>query len=233
MIAKFIATLCACAVAAAAAAASPPQTVTAVYQLYRNNLLVADVSDKFRRQGNDYEIESTTSAAGLALFIAKGNITRASKGQITDQGLKPIYYEERNLARDKPRISTVRFDWAEKKAELTYNDEKKEAPLTPGTLDWAALYYQFMIKPPARGATKVTIANGRRVESYDYILAGEASVTVPAGTFRTLHVKRDSPQAERRLELWLAVDRRFIPVRVTFEEGGAVLEQRLVSLTVE
>lgn len=223
-------TIAAALVLGARAFAAPPASVNASYEIYRNKLLIASVQETFKRVNGSYEIVSTTSAAGVAALLFKERIVRTSRGTITAAGLRPQLYEEKKITSDKEKVTSAKFDWDKKIVTLTHGDKSEAAPLPAGTLDWSALYYQFMFQPPKQGPMQVSIADGRRLETYDYQSAGDVTITTPAGKFATAHLVR-AKTGEKRTELWLAREQHYFPVQVRIEEDGVVLEQRLTAVS--
>ena len=215
----------------AVALALPPKTVRASYELYGNDILVGNVQETFTQANGKYRIDSTTTATGIAVLFKNDRITRVSTGLVTSEGLKPQFFEEKRTSRGKVRGATAHFDWEHNQVNLAHDDKSEQAPLPAGTLDWSSLFYQFLFKKPQRELLTVTLTDCKRVETYQYRFAGDANVGTTAGKFQTAHYVRVANQGERRTEIWLARDKSYLPVRVTHEEGGIVIEQRLVALT--
>jgi hypothetical protein len=213
--------------------AAPPTTVKASYQIYRNNLLLANVQETFTRGGDGkYRIESTTITDGVAALLSKDRITRVSTGLVTKDGLKPQFYEEKRTSGDKIKAAaTARFDWEKRKVDLVHGDKSEQVDLPAGTLDWSALFYQFLFRTPRKDLVSVTLTDGKRVETYDYKFADDGDLTTPAGKFQTAHYVRTSKESERKTEIWLAKNKSYFPVRLTQQEDGNVIEQRLVALS--
>lgn len=210
--------------------AAPPASVEATYELYRNNILFAQVREIFTQSKGAYQIESTATPAGLATLLTKERITRLSRGAVTAEGLRPEFFEEKRTSASKERIRSARFNWTEGKITLSFDDKTETAPLRPGTQDWASLFYQFLFRAPKKEVVKITLTDGRRVEDYQYRFADETTVTTSAGKFKTRHYVYTDPRGERSTEMWLAKEKSFFPVKLIQEEDGNVLEQRLVAL---
>jgi|ERR1700674_2579221 len=215
------------------ALAAPPTSVKASYRIYRNKLLLAQVEESFTVASGKYRIESTTFTDGIATLLSKDRITRLSTGQITKEGLRPQLYEEKRMSDTKTKsAATARFDWAHKTLHLEHGDQAEQVPLPVGTLDWSALFYQFLFRAPKKDLVTVTLTDGKRIETYDYHFADEADITTAAGRFQTAHYVRISKEGERKTEIWLAKNKSYFPVRLTQEEDGNVIEQRLVALSL-
>jgi hypothetical protein len=203
-----------------------------VIEIYRNKLLLGKVEETFTVASGRYRIESVTLTDGVASLLSKDRITRLSVGQVTKEGLKPQLYEEKRMSDKKIKsAAAARFDWAQKVLTLEHDDKSEQVPLPAGTLDWSALFYQFLFRAPRNDVVSVTLTDGKRIETYDYRFADEADVTTAAGNFKTAHYVRTSKEGERKTEIWLAKNKSYFPVRLTQQEDGNVIEQRLVALS--
>jgi len=85
------------------------------------------------------------------------------------------------------------------------------------------------------GNLTLSMASGRKVESYTYRLVDEVRIGTPAGEFDTLHFERVTGKAnDRHVEVWLAKERHNFPVRIVFDDPrGLRVEQTLVALKTE
>ena len=86
---------------------------------------------------------------------------------------------------------------------------------------------------PPRDAVTASVADGKRVTSYTYQAAGRERVKTPAGEFDALKLvkRRDNPQ-DKATEIWLAIDRQYIPVRILIvEKDGTRLDQVAVKIS--
>ncbi|MES2355223.1 MAG: DUF3108 domain-containing protein [Pseudomonadota bacterium] len=212
--------------------AAAPSSVKATYEMYRNNILFAQIEETYTAENGKYQIDSIANPAGMLTLISKDRITRLSKGTITQQGLRPEFFEEKRTGGDKEKIRSASFDWANQKIALSFDGKTETAALEPGTQDWGSLFYQFLFITPKKENVKVTIADGKKVESYLFRFTDEMNVTTDAGKFETLHYARSDDKGERKTEIWLAKQKSFFPVRLVQEEDGKVLEQRLVALSL-
>ena len=76
-------------------------------------------------------------------------------------------------------------------------------------------------------------ADGKNVTSYTYQASGREKLKIPAGEFDTLKLvkRRDNPQ-DKATEIWLAVDRQYIPLRIlVIDKEGKRLDPVAVKIT--
>jgi hypothetical protein len=211
--------------------AAPPTEVHASYRLLRNGQEIGTVTDSYRQEGKEYKLESETSAAGIFALFAKGKIRLTSAGEVTADGLRPAHFEHQRGA-DPAKTITADFDWDKQTVTHKFDGKTETAELKPGTQDRISMQYQFMFQPPRKGEILLPTTTGKRLNVYRYQVTGEEKVTVPAGAFRAMHLSKEHAADEDGTEIWLAKSRRYVPVRIVFEqEDGTKLEQQLVSVT--
>lgn len=181
---------------ATAAAAAPPQRVEIGYEVRRNGLALAAVTQRLEHDGRKYRLTETTRGKG-ALSL-RGEIVRTSEGAVAADGLRPVKFEDKRTGRDTQQ---AQFDAAAKTATRSRQDR-------------LSFIWTFAFAPPRRSVT-VTVADGKDTTTYTYEPAGRERVQTPAGEFDALKLvkRRDSPE-DRVTEIWLAAKRNYIPVRL-------------------
>lgn len=215
------------------ALAAPPQQVTAKYRVIKSGQLVGEVNERFERNGQQYRIESTTSATGIFALFARGAIRLQSSGEITKDGLRPLHFEHHRGA-DAAKLIVADFDWEKLVASHKYDGKVETAPLLPGTQDRLSQLYQFMFRAPGKHDVDFPISTGRKLSLHHYRFIKEETTGVSAGTFQTLHLSKERAADEDGLELWLAKSRHYFPVRIVFiDKNGSRLEQQLESFSLK
>jgi Protein of unknown function (DUF3108) len=168
--------------------------------------------------GHLYNLNFVIEPKGIAaLFIS--NLVQTSKGTLTNLGLQPKTYAY--LYGDKSeKARTANFDWVNKKIELITSKGSKIQELPDGTQDLLSFMYQFMYVPPLQ-QMQISIANGKKLNLYEYGFEGEEVLFLPIGEFRTIHIVHIGSDADEKTELWLAIDYKHIPVKIvkTEKEG--------------
>lgn len=186
--------------------------------------------ETFRRDADQYKIESVTSAVGIFALLAKGKIRLISSGEVTAAGLRPLHFEH-HRGDDPARRIVADFDWDRHSVTHQYDGKNETAALPPGTQDRISLLYQFMFVPPHGAGIELAMSNGRQLNHYLYQVVGEETLATPAGRFDTVHLSRREGGRRDGVEVWLAKGRHYFPVRIVVEEkDGGALEQELTSL---
>jgi len=201
---------------ASAAAGAPPQRVEISYEIARNGSVLAEVNQRLEHDGHSYRLAETWK--GKDLLSLRGEATRSSQGAVAADGLRPLKFEDRRPGRETRHAE---FDPAAKTPTLLRQDQ-------------LSFIWTLAFAPPRNAAT-LNVADGKRVTSYTYLAAGRERVKTPAGEFDALKLvkRKDNPQ-DKVTELWLAVDRQYIPVRIlVIDKDGTRLDQVAVKITVK
>jgi Protein of unknown function (DUF3108) len=200
--------------ACAAATAAPPQRVEIGYEIARNGSVLAEVNQRLEHDGRSYRLIETWSGKGI--YALRGEAVRSSHGAIVSDGLRPQRFEDKRPGRDARHAE---FDPAARTATLQRQDQ-------------LSFIWTFAFAPP-RNAVTVGVADGKQGTTYTYEVAGREKVKTPAGEFDALKLvkRKDNPQ-DKTTEIWLAIDRQYIPVRVLIiDKDGARLDQVAVKIS--
>ncbi|HLP96827.1 MAG TPA: DUF3108 domain-containing protein [Sideroxyarcus sp.] len=213
--------------------AAAPARIEATYDVLGKGIKLAVIKETFTRSGNRYHIESITKPVGLLALFKPGSIIVTSEGFVTKEGLRPLKFVQ-NRTQDSAKNSAADFDW--ENDELTSNDQAgvRTAPLPPGTQDRLSVMYQFAAMPP-RGKLelKLNVANGSKLNVYQYQIHPEQSVTVPLGTLRSLYLYTLPQSTPWKSEIWLAVENGYVPCKVVLtEDNGDKVVQVLTALSI-
>jgi len=74
------------------------------------------------------------------------------------------------------------------------------------------------------------VFNGKKLREYAYEVRGEETLDTALGALRTLHLARRT-DSDGRFEVWLAIDRHYLPVRVLrVDDSGIEGELAIASI---
>jgi hypothetical protein len=179
-------------------------------------------------EGNRYTVTSVASATGLAGMFYSGRFVQTSRGHITAHGLAPEeFWDQRGDKR-----SSARFDSVNGSLTLTPSSgEPRHFAYDGEPQDALSLFFHFALTaPPPDGLFVYTVFNGRKLRRYAYVVRGEEIQDTALGELRTLHLARQA-DGDGRFEVWLAVDRHYLPVRVLrSDDKGNEVELRIQSI---
>jgi hypothetical protein len=154
------------------------------------------VSQRLEHDGRSYKLTETWRGKG-ALSL-RGEAVRSSEGSIAADGLRPVKFEDKRTGRD---MQHAEFNAAAKTA-------------TPLRQDRLSFIWTFAFSPP-KGPVTVKVTDSKGSTEYTYEPAGRERVKTPAGEFDALKlVKRKHNPDDKGTEIWLAVERNYLPVRL-------------------
>jgi hypothetical protein len=207
------------------------------FNIYWNGMStdIARTVQTWEASGRTYRIDSKSDTVGLARFAPIGPHEYQSVGTVTEHGLQPQYYTSKEERRGNLNASSARFDWDAKHLQYGRPNEKKDAPLVPGTQDFVSFMFQLSLAPPAPGRITLPITNGRNVETYELDVLPEERMDSPMGLLRVLPIRRVTQPGEDGITVYLATEYRYLPVRIvhTNRDGTPGGEVVATSIQVE
>ena len=204
------------------------------YALFKgdNGLNVGKVVQTWKRDGDAYALTSTAEATGLFSLFVSGQHLQVSQGRITASGLQPERFSMQRGSVEKS--DAARFDWAGQTLYLTSEGRESSAKLVPGVLDMLSFAYQFAFSLPESGDIRVSLTNGRKLDSYSYRIVAEESLETPLGVLKTLHLSKLHNPGEDGTEIWLGMDYHYLPVKIRqIDKKGDSAEQVITEIRYE
>lgn len=214
--------------------AAPPASVKASYDVYRNGLPIIVVQETFEKNGARYRIAHESTPAGLLALFVRTHIKGQSTGSVTSAGLQPEQFEYGRLD-DASKNVSAEFDWRAAQLRMTFDGRHETVALPKDTQDRVSLMYQFMFLTRGQlGNLAFHMTNGRKIEPYHYRAAGDEEISTPAGRFNALHLIKEREPGENAVEVWLAPEHHYLPVKVLIvENDGARYEQVIKRLELK
>jgi hypothetical protein len=218
--------------ASVAAVHSLPRRGRITYNLYYGNerSFIGRAAQTWEVENDDYILASDAETGGLVDLFRPQRLHSISRGKITPDGLKPDSFLTSRTRRGRTDASRARFNWDS--GSLTYGDarESNTAPLQPGTQDLMSFVFQFVLLPPQPGRYQLPITTGKRLEVYGFEIRAEERIDTPIGTVRALPIRQLSRAGDEGIELWLAAEYRYLPVRIRhFDREGNLSGEQIVN----
>lgn len=144
-----------------------------------------------------------------------------STGRIGPSGLEPERYSE-------SRKSEVASHFVRDQNQIVFSSNTPPVPLLPGAQDRMSVMMQLgglLAASPQRypAGTRISVqtAGPRDAEVWVFVVGDEEKLSLPAGEFTARKLTRDPRKAfDRKLELWLAPEYGYLPVRIRQTEAN-------------
>lgn len=199
------------------------------FEVYRGDALrIGESRYHWVHDGQRYRMDTVTETTGLAALLKPLRIDQRSEGELADGGLRPHRFSQTSSS-GKPPEETVVFDWASSRVILRSGTKTADEALTPGTQDMASLWLEVIWRAQYGGSFDFPVATGRRYGPR-WFVPDDDSGSLETGLGRML-VKRVAMRAlpgDNQIEVWLAPDLRWLPVRIRYtDRKGDVYDQRV------
>ena len=144
-----------------------------------------------------------------------------STGRIGPSGLEPERYSE-------SRKSEVASHFVRDQNQIVFSSNTPPVPLLPGAQDRMSVMMQLgglLAASPQRypAGTRISVqtVGPRDAEVWVFVVGDEEKLSLPAGEFTARKLTRDPRKAfDRKLELWLAPEYGYLPVRIKQTEAN-------------
>jgi Protein of unknown function (DUF3108) len=201
---------------------------------YRMTSNIADgvVNLSWKRNGDQYEIDSTVQPSGIFTSMFVGTFHQVSRGDITAAGIRPRFF---SLKRGDARADTAEFLRATNELKIIKHGETHLMPLPERMQDMQSFLFQMAHDVASTGGTAETVVvqvtNARKVYEYRFRRVGEENIDTKVGTIATIHLKSEATNPEDVYEVWLAPEQHYMPVKLKFFMGKFPVEQTVNSFS--
>lgn len=167
-----------------------------------------------------YTISGSIEAEGFFASVFAGRLEQESSGSFTAAGLKPDRF---SLRRGGAQAEVARFDWVTGRIEHQRTRGEHVQPLTSNAQDLQSFMFQFRyefnrLATPDR--VSFAISNARKLDLYEFRVAGRERLRLPIGELDTVHLIRIAEDAGDAYEAWLSPAHDFLPVKIRFMLSG-------------
>lgn len=173
--------------------------------------------------GRAYQMRLSSSAFFVTL------LSQTSVGQLGADGLLPERFGDKRINRsEKAAHFTRSTEPGGVLGRISFSGSQKQVPLQRGGQDRLSVLVQvagLVAANPAQfaavGKVVVQVASTEGADAWQFILQGEEQVQLPAGQTVALRLVRNPRQEyDARLELWLAPELGYLPVRIKQTEAN-------------
>lgn len=211
-------------ISATAAALEP---YTAQYGFNIDNRWSGESSRVLRKEGDDWVYVFTARVPVLA------NATETTRFRLDDQrNVISKHHNMRYKILIKNKNLAMNFDSASRKINVDVGGKKSVLEFQAGTLDELNLEFQVR-EDLKKGALQpqYLVADEKRVEAVRFVREGREQLSVPAGRYDTVRVRRVHNNPKRTTTFWLAPSLDYLPIRVMQNDDGTVYDFTLSRFT--
>lgn len=180
-----------------------------------------------------FEEDRSYSASLVTTVFGLTVLELSSKGQVQRYGLAPDRYTEKTVGRAE---WATNFDWPARRVTFSARDVERE--LREGIQDRLSFQFQLMalgqrlltrFRPGAAILMKVGAKTD--VTLYRFVVIGTERVHTGAGDFDTVKLERPKSDDNRdsRIEVWLAPDAAWLPVKLRFTDRRDQVTENLLA----
>jgi hypothetical protein len=180
------------------------------------NFVVGQSVHEWQHDGKTYSLRSVTETTGLAALFKPARVVQTSRGELTSSGLKPVEFRHEKVK----GVDEAHFDW--ERGVVAY--EGKESTLPAGAQDMLSLYYQAVIQATPEQGLALSVATGRKLEPYRFVVKGEETLKLAGGEYKAMRLSAST--GNDTLELWLATGLQGLPIKIRFiDRKGELFDQ--------
>ena len=193
----------------------------------RDRFPVGRTVQSWEMDGTRYQLGSSSETTGIIDLFRSQHRNYFSRGAVTREGLRPeTFLMSRNRGRGLEE-ARAHFDWTAASVMLGPATAQRREQLPQGSQDLLSFMYQLALDPPRPGRLRVPVTNGSGLDTYELEVLPEETIETPLGRLRALPLKQLRVTGEESIELWLAAEYRYLPVRIRFfnREGEPAGEQ--------
>jgi hypothetical protein len=173
---------------------------------------------------------------GIRLLFARVNLlVLTSEGATADTGFAPLLTSEKRRGR---AMTATHFNRQDR--TITFSASQARYLLEPGAQDKASVPLQLAAIARAdpgqlAGGLDIQVGEDRDATVYHFVLVGQEDIDTKLGRLHAWHLSRP-PKAgsySSRLDVWLAPERGWYPVRIrNTEASGAVTTQTVNNIQI-
>ena len=118
--------------------------------------------------------------------------------------------------------------------ELIDGDKKQTVQLPPNTWDASSFAWNFAFAPLGRQGPSGVRDRRPAPHRVPYSIVGREKLATPLGELDTVHVKKIQDEGDKRaFDVWLAIERHYLPVRIrATEKDGTVFDSMVESVNL-
>lgn len=176
-----------------------------------------------------YTLTSITHGTGIFSLLQPGNLVQISQGKITQFGLAPDDFWIQRGRATPDKSTAAHFDYVRKKVTITKDNNVYSVPLEDNAQDILSVIFQLAVRSPFSEDMLLHVTSGKSLKPYHAIVVGEERINTALGEVNTLHIQRPAEEGEDAIDMWLATDYNFAPVKIRIDHSKYGIVEQLIT----
>jgi len=215
--------------------AENPRPYTADYAVSRNGVALGKATVTFSlRPDGGYDMHSLTRGTEGVAAIAGVSIEERSSLRLVEGRLETVSYRYQQQLAFKSRERQVRVDAGSGQITSTDKGQSTLIKYQPGVVDRSAVTVALIqdLAAGKKGDLTYPVVDHDAVGIQRYRTQATETLATPMGKQRALRVERIRESSDgRTTQMWLGVDRGFVPLKVVqTEANGETVEMRVTAI---
>ncbi len=174
-----------------------------------------------------YTLKVGVNTTGIISLLKKFDLNQTSSGTVDSHGLQPNEFRESKNNSGNTETHIANFDWQAKTLNFSTGNS---VALPESSQDIISFVYQLSQMPSSGNPLSMYISNGRKLEHYEISVGEEELITTRMGKLRAIPFRKVHGPNEEGLNIWLAVEYRLLPVKISQTNGdGSVAAEMVIS----
>lgn len=176
-----------------------------------------------------YTLTSITQGTGLFSLFQPGKLVQISQGKITPFGLAPDDFWIQRGRATPDKSTAAHFNYARKTVTITKNNNAYSVPLEDNAQDILSVIFQLVVRSPFAEDMLLHVTSGKSLKPYHAVVVGEERINTALGEVSTLHIRRPAEAGEDAIDMWLATNYSFIPVKIRIDHSKFGIVEQLIT----
>lgn len=178
-----------------------------------------------------YTLTSITEGTGIFSLFLPGKLVQISRGRITPFGLAPDDFWIQRGRATPDKTTAAHFDYVRKMVTITKNNQAFSVPLQDNAQDVLSVIFQLAVRSPFPDAMLLHVTTGKSLKPYHALVVGKEIMNTALGELNVLHLSRPAEEDEDAMDVWLAEDYNFVPVKIRINHSKyGVIEQVITGM---
>lgn len=198
-----------------------PHRMELQYRIYlgEGGMDIGHASYAWIEDDTRYTLASIAQADGLLTLLQSGRMTQISTGHVHDRHLSPDDFDIQRGSAAPTATTHIHIDHTRHIATVTRRGNQSSEPAPAGAQDILSIIFELALSAPFNHTITLPVSSGKTFKPYHASIVGTEAIDTPLGKLQTLHITRPPEDGEDGMDIWLAVDDHYIPVKIRLHDG--------------